>query len=263
MMKSINKKIVTGTIAAAIILGGGVAGLKQSQVFAADTTDTSVQSRNQADSGNAASGNFGSRGHGDKRGGFGKHGEFGFRGSNPVEATATLLGMEHQALKDELQQSKSLAQVAQEKAGWDEEVYLQKLTDVITKSIDDRVTAGKLTQEQADKQKSGLADRLKQAIENKGAVRPGGQQGFHGKRGIGGPWGSPEELAQAIGITQDELKSGLDAGKSLAELAQEKNVSEDQLISKLKDGMTDKLKQFIESKGGMHRPQKDSQSVKQ
>ncbi|TDF92376.1 hypothetical protein [Paenibacillus piri] len=178
--------------------------------------------------------------------------EAGFRGGNILKETATLLGVDESAVQEALKAGKTLSQFAQEK-GLSEADYLQKLTDAQNKSIDEAVSAGKLTQEQADKAKTALADRLKKEItstnqkgfEGKGGF--GGKGGFDGKRGFGG-LGDPEALAKAADATAEELKTGMSAGKSLVEIAQEKGIGEDQLIANIKDGLTDQIKQFVEMK---------------
>ncbi len=164
------------------------------------------------------------------------------RGGNLVEESATVLGIDASALKDELQQGKTLAEIAKAK-GLTEEVFLQKLEAAEKTRIASAVSSGKITQAQADKMLSGLADRLKQQIENN---HP--QHDMRGGR-RGGPWGDHQALAKVLGMTADELQTQLQSGKSLAEIAQAKGISEDQLITKIKDGMTDQLKRFVEQKG--------------
>jgi hypothetical protein len=51
-----------------------------------------------------------------------------------------------------------------------------------------------------------------------------------------------------LSITEQELATQLDAGKSLADIAQDKGISEDQLVNSIKDNMTSELKKFVERK---------------
>ncbi|MFC5450936.1 hypothetical protein [Paenibacillus aestuarii] len=171
---------------------------------------------------------------------------------------AAVLGIDQTVLKDELKAGKSLAAIAQEKANLTEDALIQKLTDAETKKLDDAVAAGKLTQEQADKMKSGMADRLKKMVEAK--PQAGGMKGGsfgHGAKHQGvsmfGQWGKQEELATILGMTKEDLASELKSGKSLAEIAEAKDMTEDQLITKLKDSMTDSLKKFVEDKGNANK----------
>ncbi|MDF2960812.1 MAG: hypothetical protein K0S39_2547 [Paenibacillus sp.] len=170
----------------------------------------------------------------------------GSRGGNAVKETAALLGVEPSVITDGLKAGKTLSQIAQEK-GLSEADYLQKLTDAENKAIAEAVAAGKLTQEQAHKMISGLAERLQKEITNTMPQGFRGKEGFGGKHGMGG-WGNPESLAKAAGVTAEELKTGMEAGKSLSDIAQEKGISQDQLIGNIKDGLTDQIKQFVEMK---------------
>jgi uncharacterized protein YidB (DUF937 family) len=160
---------------------------------------------------------------------------------------------------DELKQGKSLAQIAQEKAGLSKDELEQKLNDAIAAKIDSAVTDGKLKQEQADKLKQELTKRLDKFIDK--PMKRGPRPEFrHGDRHPGGPMflmpGLPDTLASDLGMTKEELSAALKSGKSLAEIAEAQRISEDQLIQKLKDGLTDKLKRFVESKRVMP-PMKD------
>ncbi|MBD0383785.1 hypothetical protein [Paenibacillus sedimenti] len=238
MMKALHKKILTGTLAAGVLIGGGLV-LQYNQVFANETSaatpaPTSVIHKDKIH-----------KGFEKFHGGF----EFGKGGMD----LAAILGIDQAALKEEIKQGKTPAQIAQEKAGLTEEALLQKLTAAHTKKIDEALSAGKITQEQADKHKAGLAERLKKMIEAKPKVGD-----FHGKPQhrsgtLGhGARGNHEAIANILGITEEELATQQKAGKSLAEIAQEKGITEDQLIAKLKDSMADELKQFVQRKGGSH-----------
>lgn len=193
--------------------------------------------------------NFVMREKGDKEDKF--HGGKGdIRGFNVFQQAATILGAEQKAILDELKQGKTLAQIAQEKAGLSKEAFVQKLIAAETASIDQAVTDGKLTQDEAAKRKEGLADRLNKLVDNNG-MKFDRIDGF-GKKPPIGAMGNPDTLASIIGITKEQLTAELQAGKSLVEIAQANGVTEDQLISKLKDSMTDTIKQFAERKGGFH-----------
>ena len=79
------------------------------------------------------------------------------------------------------------------------------------------VSNGTITQAQADKVATTLADTL-----------PG--------RGHGGPRAghvTPEATAKILGITVEELRTAMEAGKTLAQVAADNGVSKADLISKL------------------------------
>ncbi|WP_248928276.1 hypothetical protein [Paenibacillus hamazuiensis] len=234
-MKMFGKKIIAGTIAASFLIGG--AAVVHNQAFA-DTTSTSSASASTSVSDQTYKADKAQR----------PDGRMGFRGGiNFMQEAATILGIDEATLKASLKDGKTLVQLAQEK-GITEDDLVQKLAAAETKAIDTAVSEGKLTQEQADKMKTGLADRLKQMVENKRAEGMGGPGGPKG-HGPGGFFGKPGALEEILGVTQDELKTGLAAGKSIAEIAQEKGISKEELISKLKDSMTEQITQFVDRKG--------------
>jgi len=80
------------------------------------------------------------------------------------------------------------------------------------------VSDGTITQEQADKVAETLASTM-----------PAG--GGHGGRGgHGGGFGGLTAAATAIGVTEDELRTELEAGKSIAAVAEANGVSEQTVI---------------------------------
>ncbi|MEW9700957.1 hypothetical protein [Paenibacillus sp. SI8] len=242
MMKAMHKKVLTGTLAAGLLIGGGLV-LQHNQVFA---DETSAATSTPASGIHKDKEHKGFNGH-DKRPSFATSKEFGKGGLD----FAAILGIDQSVLKDEIKQGKTWVQIAQDKASLTEEALLAKLTEAETKKIDDALSAGKITQEQADKQKSGLADYLKKIVEAK--PRVGEFPGKQPRAGVPahGAWGNKQEdIAKLLGITKDELIAQQKAGKSLAEIAQDKGITEDQLITKLKDSMTDELKKFVERKDG-------------
>lgn len=79
------------------------------------------------------------------------------------------------------------------------------------------VSDGTLTQDQADKVASTLAAKMP----------AGGRGGDHGGRG---GFGGLSTAATAIGVTEDELRTQLQAGKSVADVAKANGVSEQTVI---------------------------------
>lgn len=79
------------------------------------------------------------------------------------------------------------------------------------------VSDGTLTQEQADKVAETLASKMP----------AGGRGGDHGGRG---GFGGLSAAATAIGVTEDELRTQLEAGKSIAAVAEANGVSEQAVI---------------------------------
>lgn len=253
-MKSANKKVISGVLAAAVIIGG--AGLVHNQVFAAASGDTSVTDSAQQQNRTGPQGGF--RGEAGKRGGMEGIGRFDL-----LKQTASILGVEESAVTAQLEQGLTWVQIAAA-AGLSEEDFLAKLAAAQSAALDEAVTAGKLTQEQADKLKSGLSAQLKNQIErtagkqkDSAAKDPAADSATRqnpGKGLRGGSFASSADLAAILGITEEELGTLQQEGKSLAEIAEAKGITSDELIAKLKDSLTDELKTFIERKG-TDRPQ--------
>ncbi|KRF07147.1 hypothetical protein ASG89_17520 [Paenibacillus sp. Soil766] len=244
-MKRIHKTWLIGTLAAGLLISGGFV-LQHNQALANDTDTTTpapkkIQDKHRIEKHQAPRGGFD----------FGKGGAIDF---------SSILGIDKAVLKAEIDAGKTLVQIAQEKANLSEEALLAKLTEAETKKIDRALSEGKIKQEQADKLKDGLADRLKKIIEakphamsfdKKPMPRAGNMPNMAMPGGVGV---APHEIAAILGITEDELATERKAGKSLAEIAAAKGITEDQLIAKLKDSLTDELKNFVERKGGGERP---------
>jgi primosomal protein N'' len=198
-------------------------------------------------------GGFPGGGQGGRPGDFGGKGGFGGP-NNLIKETATILGVEESVVQEAIKADKTLEAFAIEK-GLTKEDYLAKLVAAETTAITAEVTAGKLTQAQADERIAALSDQLTKQIEGKGfkgGFPGGGQGGKGGPGGFGGGFGNPEVITTILGITQDELRTELEAGKSIVDIATAKGISEDDLISKIKDGMTDSIKKSVEQKGTVH-----------
>ena len=144
-MKKGTNKLVYGILATSLVLGAGVAALKYSPVYAADTTATNSQVQagdvaKQKPFGNQDRGRGGEMGrnhkggHGDHegKGPAGRPGGFG-----PVVSPETLtkvLGVTEQELKDARIAGKSIAELAKEK-GIDEATLIAKLKDAMTEPL--------------------------------------------------------------------------------------------------------------------------------
>lgn len=173
-------------------------------------------------------------------GGFGRGGHLGGPGSSAVIAKA--LGITEDELRTAFQASKSVADLASEKG-----VALDTIVNAIiadeTTHLSQAVTDGKITQAQADQRladlKANLPDQLSQV-----PPADGGHGGFgHGDR-MGGP-ASPTVIAQALRITEDELRTAFQDGKSVADVAKEKNIALDTVINAIVADATTHLNQEV------------------
>ena len=110
-----------------------------------------------------------------------------------------------------------------------------KLSDALKKSLENRVdaavAAGRLTKEQGD--------ALKARIESGEIPLFGGLHGDHG--GFGHPFGDLGAAASYLGLTGAELRSQLESGKTLAQVAQDRGKSVDGLVQALVDAAKKRL----------------------
>ncbi|WP_052487540.1 hypothetical protein [Gordoniibacillus kamchatkensis] len=233
MKQAIGKKLLTTSLAAALLIGGGAA-LVHSTAYADNTASSSAQSNGTSNT--SANG-------GKQHKAFGKFEHPGMEAGNVLKEAATLLGTDEKTLVQDLRGGKTLVQIAQDSKGWNEDTLVQNLSDAISKKLDEQVQSGKMTQAQADKAKANLADRVKKAVEGKFDFRGG----MKGKRG-GFEFGAAnmQDLAAFLKLSETDLKAKLQEGQSLAAIAQAQGITEDALIAHIKDGMTDKIKNFVE-----------------
>jgi hypothetical protein len=147
--------------------------------------------------------------------GGGKAGPAGIgRGPGPgpaSEAVTTYLGLTAAELRTQLTAGKTLAQIATAQGK-----TVAGLQDVIVADakthLDAAVTAGRLTSAQAAAMLANLTDHVDDMVNN---VGPGPGKGGPGGRG-------PVDLAAVtdyLGITAAQLRTQLEAGKSLADVA--------------------------------------------
>jgi polyhydroxyalkanoate synthesis regulator phasin len=104
-------------------------------------------------------------------------------------------------------------------------------TSAYNDTIDQMVKDGKLTQAEADAMKQKISQGVANGnlpmfgpgFRGKGGIGMGGGMGFSMGRGGMMDLG-PAEFAKALGMTQQDLMTELQAGKSIADVAKEKNI---------------------------------------
>jgi len=102
----------------------------------------------------------------------------------------------------------------------------QAMEDVFKARLDAAVQAGKLTQAQADEMLQRYKNRPQRGIPHAGRMSE-----------LIAP------VAKALGMTEDQLRSELRSGKTLAKLAQEKGVSRATLLAAIKTGIQAEAKE--------------------
>ena len=172
-------------------------------------------------------------------GGRGGHGRGGHGFKADLTAVAPLLELSEADLRTQLQAGKSLADIATAR-GVDQQKVVDALVAAETKRIDGAVTTGRLTAEEATAAKAGLAGRITKLVTSAPSVgRPDGKGG-PGHRGRGGPGvgvGVRGEqatvVASALTMSEADLRTALEGGKTVAELAKERGVDPKRVVDAL------------------------------
>jgi hypothetical protein len=165
----------------------------------------------------------------DCEGGRGRHG-FGHRGRLvDLAVAADALGVTEDELRTELEGGSSIADVATEK-GVDLQTVIAALVADATADIDEKLAAGDIDQERADALKANLSERITDLVERDGLRGgPNGEGGF----GHRGRLVDLAVAADALGVTEDELRTELEGGSSIADIATEKGVDLQTVIAAL------------------------------
>jgi hypothetical protein len=134
------------------------------------------------------------------------------------------------------------------------DVTPQKLRDALGAAedaqLDQAVKDGALTQAQADaiKARRKQSGRVLGIPGFRGPDGPGGpgEHGEHGRGRPGGPGGGAfDDIAKALGITQDKLFTQLRAGKSLADIAKANGKTLDDVKAAVKTAVKAKIAQAV------------------
>jgi DNA-binding CsgD family transcriptional regulator len=168
---------------------------------------------------------------------------------NPVAEAATALGMTEAELTTELQAGKSIADVAKAK-----NVDLDKVIAALTASfkahLDEEVASGEHTQAEADAKLAEFKTRVTTMVNTAGLPMHGGKGGHGPMGGKGGAPFATAKLATTLKLTEAELQTQLQSGKTLKQIADAQNVD----IADVKATLTADFKAHLdeEVKSGEH-----------
>jgi hypothetical protein len=153
-----------------------------------------------------------------------------------IAVAAEELGLTRQELIAELQGGKTIADVAAEK-----NVAVETIVDAFlaprAERLNELVANGQLTQEQADTQLAQMKTNVTERIN-----QPWPSQGSR--------WGGPENslisiAADELGLTTTELVTELQAGKTIADVAAEKNVAVETIVDAFLAPRAEQLKEQV------------------
>lgn len=152
----------------------------------------------------------------------GKHGRGGFGGKFISDSVLTVLKMDREALNEKLAAGSTLAEIAAEQG-----VSNDDLKAALTTAFEERQAA-------EEEQFSANLDNL---INSEQLV-----QGRRGGRGFGYDL---ETVAAALNLTEDEHKTELQGGKTIAAIAEEKGISEATVVSAIETAINAKIDQAV------------------
>jgi transcriptional regulator CtsR len=146
----------------------------------------------------------------------------GYRGTPHLDTVAGVLGMEVDELAANLREGSTIADVA----GSDKiDEVIAALVAEQEARLDEAVADGRLTEQEADEVRSALAEQVTAMVNGEGPIGMGpfGMEHFHGRGGFDG-FGfrggfSLGSIAEALGLTADQLHEQLASGSSVADIA--------------------------------------------
>ncbi|PWW02457.1 hypothetical protein DFQ01_10982 [Paenibacillus cellulosilyticus] len=175
-------------------------------------------------------------------------------------AIAAALGITEDELKTARESGQSIADVAASK-GVAVDTVEAALVAALTAQLDTELSNGSITQEQYDKQVEQLASFADKIVNGKFDEQAKG--GAPGDRGYGGFGFSTAydsaAVASVLGVTEDELKTALQSGQSIADVAASKGVAVDTVEQTIVTALKAKLDSELSS-GSITQEQYDKQS---
>ena len=170
-------------------------------------------------------------------------------GGKGSEVVATVLGLTATELRTQLDAGKTLAQVATAQG-----VAVQRVIDAIVAEkqayLAQEVASGELTQAQADAKSANITTKVTEMVNTVRPAKPAGGRG--GK--------SQEVVATVLGLTATELRTQLDAGKTLAQVATAQGVAVQRVIDAIVAEKQAYLAQEVAS-GELTQAQADAKSA--
>ena len=175
---------------------------------------------------------------------------FGHRGGNEfISATASVTGLTEQEVVTELRNGKSLAQIAQGKGKTADDVIKAARTQ-LQDLLKQTVTNGRITQAQADA-KLAQFDQAAPQVVNDTTLGLGPGRGFGPGSGFKGGFGYHDggllvnATVSVTGLSMQEVMTDLQNGQSLAQIAQSKGKTADDVMKTARTQLQDQLKQAV------------------
>ena len=133
------------------------------------------------------------------------------RAHDDLSVAATYLGLSDTELQTRLRSGKTMAEIANAIDGKSASGLIDVLVAAAKKDIAADVSSGRLTQTQADQLLSGLNQHITDRVNSTGP--PGGPHGH------GGPHDGLDAAASYLGLSESDLMTALQSGKTLGQIA--------------------------------------------
>ena len=156
-------------------------------------------------------------------------------------AAASVTGLTVPDVISQTQAGQSLAQIATAKGKTAADVIAAARTAIST-GLQQAVTAGTITQADADAELAEFDARAPQIVANTET------KGGHGRGGVRGPGGAGALIQATVsvtGLTEQEVDTQLTAGQTLAQIAQSKGKTADDVIAAARTALTTQLQQAV------------------
>jgi ribosomal protein S20 len=159
-----------------------------------------------------------------------------------MQQVAGAIGITTTQLQTEMSAGKTIAAIAKEH-NIDAATVVSTLVTDENSEIDDAVTAGTITSAQAAQMKTQTTQRVTDMVN--------GTKPAHGPGGPGGPRGMRAEdqqvIATAIGITATQLQTELSAGRTVAAIATDHNVTAATVVNALVSSENSEIDKSVSS----------------
>lgn len=173
---------------------------------------------------------FGQRAHGPKM--------------NMLEPVVNLLGMTVDDLQTELKSGKTLEEVVTEK-GFTMEDVANAVYDAAIEQLNQAVTDGKLTQEQADQIQANLQERRDACINDGDCKPPQQKRGNNPRQTFVQAFGLGLDVADTLNMDPRDLLQALKDGSKLEDIAAQQGVSMEDVANAIVAPMQEKLDQAL------------------
>lgn len=183
--------------------------------------------------------------------------KFKLLGPGIIEEVINRLGLDETELKTSWENGQTLLQFVESK-GITKEKLIQTFKEVITEKLDELLKDGKITETEKENFLSDLDTRIEDFITKtppfgKGpGFRPGRGKGEvppeeppFGKGFFFDEKGLMEEVLTKLNLSLDEFQSAVKDGKTLLEFAESKGITKDNLVSVVKEVVTQRVNQLV------------------